>query len=334
MDGWIGAGAIGAYRTIWEMDTLQVKVCGITNEAGVEACLSLGVDHLGFNFVGSSKRFVAPAAAKALAARARGRCQLVGVFMDQRREEILEVLREVPLDAVQLHGAESPAFCASMPIPVWKVFAVGLGWDASAVAGYGGVAARLYDTAAKTGGSGGTGKAFDWNLLPADPGHPWFLAGGLSPQNLGSAITLCRPDGIDLNSGVESAPGIKDPAKLRAAMDIVSVWKTQAVVVGLPGRPAPNAEVEGTLWPCWTLGLERREPELESRGLLDLLEVHDRLVLDLRYCERSPADLAHELIQWQMVARERGHRLKFRLSEPVLAALIRMSIAPVLEIVD
>ena len=332
--GWIGAGAIGADRPKGEMGTLQVKVCGITNEAGVEACLSLGVDHLGFNFVGSSKRFVAPATAKMLAARARGRCQLVGVFMDQRREDILEILREVPLDAVQLHGAESPAFCASMPIPVWKVFAVGLGWDASAVAGYGGVAARLYDTAAKTGGSGGTGKAFDWNLLPADPGHPWFLAGGLSPQNLGNAITLCRPDGIDLNSGVESAPGIKDPAKLRAAMDIVSVWKTQAVVVGLPGRPAPNVEVEGNLWPCWALGLERREPELESRGLLDLLEVHDRLVLDLRYCERSPTDLAHELIQWQMVARERGHRLKFRLSEPVLAALIRMSIAPVLEIVD
>lgn len=86
--------------------------------------------------------------------------------------------------------------------------------------------------------------------------------------------------------------------------------------------------------PCWTLGIERRGPELELRGLLDLLEVHDRLVLDLRSCDRAPADLAHELIQWQMCARERGRQLKFRVSEPILAALIRMSIAPVLEIVD
>lgn len=311
-----------------------MKVCGITDEAGVDSCLALGVDHLGFNFVRSSKRYVLPEKAKLLADRAQGRCQLVGVFMDQTRDEILEILRSVPLDAVQLHGNESPEFCRSMPVPVWKVFAVGLGWDSSAPAAYPGVSARLYDTATKSGGSGGTGKAFDWNLLPSDPGHPWFLAGGLTPENLGNAITLRRPDGIDLNSGVESAPGIKDPEKLKAAMEVVSVWKTQAVVVGLPGRPAPNVEVDGLLWPSWTLGPQRRASELELRGLLDLLEIHDRLVLDLRLCDKNAAESAQDLIRWQMLAKERGRRLKFKVSEAMMATLIRLSVAPLLDLVD
>jgi len=314
--------------------TLLVKVCGITEIAGVDACLELGVHHLGFNFVPASKRFIAPSAAKQLAKRSTGRAHLVGVFMDQPRETILEVLESVPLDAIQLHGSESPEFCRSLPIPVWKVFAVGLGWDPSSLSNYADVSTHLFDTAARNGVSGGTGKTFDWNLLPSNPHHPWFLAGGLTPENLGEAVTFCRPDGVDLNSGVESSPGIKDPAKLAAAMEIVSVWSTQAVVVGLPGRPGPDIEVDGALWRSWRLDSVHREPDIESRGLLDLLALHDHLVIDLSSRAANPASMASELIHWQMLAREHGRQIKFRIAESTMEALVRMSVVPLLDLVD
>lgn len=303
--------------------------------AGVDDCLKLGVDHLGFNFVKSSRRYIDPRRAKPLAERARGQAQLVGVFMDQPLEEILNVLETVPLDAVQLHGSESPRMCAQLPIPVWKVFAVGLGWDPSVISRYPDVAVRLFDTAAKNGVSGGTGKIFDWNLLPSHPEHPWYLAGGLAPDNLSTAITLCRPDGVDLNSGVESAPGIKDPVKLRAAMDILSVWKTQAVVVGLPGRPAGTVHVEGAMWPCWKVGSQRQEESIEMRGLLDLLEIHHFLVLDLgERWNHSFAEVSSDLIRWQMLARENGRQVRFRVPDSIMESLVRMSVVPLLELVD
>ena len=314
--------------------TVQVKVCGITEEIGLDSCLQLGVDHLGFNFVRSSRRHVDLDRARRLAERAGGHCQLVGVFMNQPREEILQVLENVPLDAVQLHGVESPEFCASMPVPVWKVFAVGKGWDPSDLARYPDVAVRLFDTASHAGMSGGTGKAFDWNLLPAHPDHPWFLAGGLTPENLAGAVTLCRPDGVDLNSGVETSPGIKDPIRLAAAMAVISSLRSQVTGVGLPGRPSPNVEVEGSLWPCWKLDAQCGDPEAELRGVIGLLEIHDRLVLDLSARTGHAAELAQQLMHWQMHAKERGHHLKFRISESAMEGLVRLSLGSLLEIVD
>jgi len=254
--------------------------------------------------------------------------------MDQPRETILEVLESVPLDAIQLHGSESPDFCRSLPIPVWKVFAVGLGWDPTVLSGYNDVSTHLFDTAAQHGASGGTGRTFDWNLLPQNPHHPWFLAGGLTPENLGDAITMCRPDGVDLNSGVESAPGIKDPEKLAAAIEIISVWGTRAVIVGLPGRPGSEINIEGTLWPSWRLDPVRQDPDVETRGLLDLLELHERLVIDWSSRPVHPASMAAELIHWQMLARERGRQIKFRIADSTMEALVRMSVVPLLDIVD
>lgn len=314
--------------------TVQVKVCGITEEAGLDRCLQLGVDHLGFNFVRTSRRFVDLERARHLAERAGGNCQLVGVFMNQSRDEILQVLENVPLDAIQLHGHESPEFCASLPIPVWKVFAVGAGWDPRELDRYPGVAVRLFDTASRDGQSGGTGKIFDWNLLPSQAQHPWFLAGGLTPENLAGAITLCRPDGVDLNSGVESAPGVKDPERLSAAMAIISSLRAQVVGVDLPGRPSPNVEVDGSLWPCWKLDARRGEPETELRGVMSLLEVHGRLVVDLSARDGHAAEIASELMRWQMLAKERGHQVKFRISESTMEGLVRLSLGNLLEIVD
>ncbi len=212
-------------------------MCGITDFQGVDACIGVGVDQIGLNFVPSSRRFVDLDTAVKLADRVCRRVPLVGVFMDQTKEEIDQVLKKVPLDAIQLHGHESPEFCTRMERPVWKVFSVGYGWDPSIVRAYSTVAVHLYDTAAPNGRSGGTGKTFDWSLLPSNSPLPWYIAGGLTAENISNAINLHRPDGLDLNSGVESAPGVKDPAKLEAVMAIISAWRTQAVVVGLPGRP-------------------------------------------------------------------------------------------------
>jgi phosphoribosylanthranilate isomerase len=300
----------------------------------LDACIRLGVDHVGLNFVPSSPRHVDFETARRLADRIGGRLPVVGVFKDQPIEEIEAALREVPLDAIQLHGTESPKFCARVNRPVWKVFSVGRGWDPSAVRAYSGVAVHLYDTAASDGSSGGTGKVFDWSLLPTRSSVPWYVAGGLRAENITSAITLHRPDGLDLNSGVESAPGVKDPAKLEAVMEIVSAWRTQAVVVGLPGRPAEWKLVEGEKLPCWKVAALRESPETEIRGLLDLLEIHGRLVLDLTAREGDIQQFAIELMHWQMIARERGSHLMFKLGEEMEEAVVRSSLGGLLELVD
>lgn len=309
-------------------------MCGITDFAGIDACVQFGVDHIGLNFVPTSPRKVDVETAGYLANRVHGRVPLVGVFRDQTVEEIEQVLRKVPLDAIQLHGKESPALCAKLGLPVWKVFSIGRGWDPAVLRPYAGVAVRLFDTAGPAGASGGTGRTFDWSLLPSTSPHPWYLAGGLRPDNIATAITLHRPDGLDLNSGVESAPGIKDPEKLEAAMAIISVWRTQAVVVGLPGRPGASCTVGEETWPSWKVGEERQSPETETRGLMDLLEIHKHLVLDLTARHGDSQQLAIELMRWQMIAHERGTRLKFRLGEDMIEAMVRNSLGGLLELVD
>ena len=309
-------------------------MCGITDFSGVDACIGVGVDHIGLNFVPSSRRHVDLDHAVKLADRIAGRIPLVGVFMDQTLEEIEQVLRKVPLDAIQLHGHESPEFCARVGRPVWKVFSVGHGWDPSIVRGYSAVATHLSDTASTDGKSGGTGKTFDWSQLPSRSSLPWYLAGGLKVENIPNAITLHRPDGLDLNSGVESAPGIKDPAKLEAVMEIISAWRTQAVVVGLPGRPVDGWSVNGEMWPCWKVSPARESPEVEIRGLLDLLEIHGHLVLDLSARAGDAQQMAIELMHWQMIAREKGRHLKFKLGEEMVEAMVRSSLGGLLELVD
>lgn len=309
-------------------------MCGITDFGGVDACLALGVDHIGLNFVPASRRYVDLETAHRLANRVAGKIPLVGVFVDPSLEEIEAILRKLPLEAIQLHGSESPEFCSQVRRKVWKVFHIGRSWDPAQLKPYAGVDVHLFDTAAAGGGSGGTGVAFDWSLLPFNPPHPWFLAGGLGPHNVANAINLHRPDGIDLNSGVETSPGIKDPAKLEAVMDIVSVWRTQAVVVGLHGRPGEGVLVNGEMWPCWNVHEVRESPETEIRGLLDLLEIHGRLVLDLSKRSGDIQQIAIELMHWQMIAKERGAKLKFRLGEAMVEAVVRNSLSGLLEIVD
>jgi phosphoribosylanthranilate isomerase len=201
----------------------RIKICGVTVAADAAHAVIAGADLLGLNFWPRSRRFLAAdrAPAIAAAARAAGAVQLVGVFVNQPVAEIAAIAAAVGLDVVQLHGDETTADAAAVAAatgrPVWKAIAVGAPGDLAGLAAWS-VAAILLD--APTAGRGGAGVVFDWSLARdarrAHPARPLVLAGGLAPHNVAAAIAAVEPWAVDVASGVESAPGIKDPAKVTA----------------------------------------------------------------------------------------------------------------------
>ena len=200
----------------------QVKICGITREEDALVAAEKGADFLGFIFVPSTPRYVEPERAAAIAARIRERetgPKIVGVFRDASVDYMREVGSLVGVDYVQLHGTESDDDIRAIGIPTIKTFRVGEALpDTTAVPSADWL---LFDTYEERR-SGGTGRRFDWSLLAGYPRNkPFFLAGGLSPENVGGAISLVRPDGIDISSGVEAEPGIKDHAKLEKLFERV-----------------------------------------------------------------------------------------------------------------
>jgi len=194
------------------MSIVRVKICGITRAEDALAAARLGADALGFNFWPGSKRFVAPTAARAIVARLPPFVVPVGVFVNQPEEEILAVARETGVRVLQLHGDEPPALCARLPLPVVKAIRVDAVRSLSALASYE-VAAFLLDTPSR--GFGGSGAPFDWSLAEGvSEVAPVILAGGLTPENVAEAIRAVRPYAVDVAGGVESAPGVKDLARL------------------------------------------------------------------------------------------------------------------------
>lgn len=299
----------------------------------MEACIASGVDHVGLNFVPGSPRFVDFDKAEELAELARGRVHLVGVFRNQSQEHVVEAARRVKLDAVQLHGNEPPQFCINLPYPVWKAFGVSLGWDAALPSRYRGVAVRLFDTASG-GQTGGIGRPFDWSLLPSQAQRPWYLAGGLSLDNIVSALESCHPDGIDLNSGLETAPGVKSPELIEAMMMQLAPWRNTAAVPK-PGKAGPSVVIDDLAWAVWELPVRQPAGDQEALWILDLLQTHGgRLVVDARFRDGDPGDLVSSLMSMQMAARGRGGRLKFRLSDDAMRVILSASLATVLELVD
>jgi phosphoribosylanthranilate isomerase len=188
---------------------MKIKICGLTRLEDAQRAAALGADFLGFIFVKESPRYRdAEHVAKIAEGLGANRPKLVGVFRDDDVETIRAVAARVPLDFVQLHGAEADDDIRAIGLPVFKTLHVG---DA------------LPDTTAHPAAEwllfdspgGGTGKRFDWSLLNLySRTKPFLLAGGITPDNVAAAISLVRPDAIDLASGVESEPGIKDHAKL------------------------------------------------------------------------------------------------------------------------
>ena len=205
--------------------TTKVKICGLRDEAGLDAALNAGADYVGFVFFPRSPRNVAPAVARQLADRARGRAKTVALLVDPDDQLLEEVVGAVDPDIIQLHGAESPARVGEVAKrfgkPVMKAVAVANADDVSAALSYRGVAERiLFDAkplpSEGSGLPGGNGIAFDWQALAGlEDGLDFMLAGGLTPLNVAEAVRLTRAPAVDVSSGVESRPGEKDPDLIR-----------------------------------------------------------------------------------------------------------------------
>jgi phosphoribosylanthranilate isomerase len=210
---------------------LEVKICGINALAALDAALEAGADLVGLVFFPPSPRAVAPDVALRLAARARGRAQIAALVVDADDKLLADVVAQANPDLLQLHGAESPARVAAVRArfgrPVIKAIPVAAAADLSIVPAYEAVADRiLFDARPPKDATrpGGHGRAFDWTLLARlARNKPMMLSGGLTAETVATAIAIVRPDGIDVSSGVERAPGEKDPEKIarfvRAARD-------------------------------------------------------------------------------------------------------------------
>ncbi|MCX7017545.1 MAG: phosphoribosylanthranilate isomerase [bacterium] len=194
---------------------VKIKICGMTNAEDALACARADADYLGYVFSPGSKRFVQPDAAAALVARVRSEFPQifhVGVFVDQDISHVLDAAEQARLDVVQLHGSESPEYCARIMAAGFlliNAFRFGAGAPTADWAVYSKTDFLLCDTYDPSQ-AGGTGHAFDRCLMPPDfPLERAFVAGGLNPDSVGNVIKLFRPYGVDVSSGVEIAPGRK-----------------------------------------------------------------------------------------------------------------------------
>lgn len=198
----------------------RIKFCGLTRGEDVRTAIELGVDAIGFVFTRKSRRFVEPARARGLRNELPPFVSAVALFMDDEPDWIEEIVATVQPDLLQFHGEESPQFAARFARPYLKAVPMASITDAAAYAErYVDARGFLLDSHA-SGESGGSGAAFEWSKTPR-LAWPIVLAGGLDARNVGQAIALVRPCAVDVSSGIESAPGVKDAAKMRAFVEAV-----------------------------------------------------------------------------------------------------------------
>ena len=196
------------------MSRVRIKFCGITREVDALQACALGVDALGFVFTRRSPRYIEPSLARAIRRSLPPFVTTVALFMDDDPAWVTEAVSIAGADIVQFHGSEAPADCARTARPWIKAVAMASEPDvASYAARYVGACAFLLDAHA-AGQQGGSGRRFDWSRVPALD-HPLILAGGLEPDNVAEAIARTRPYAVDVSSGIESAPGVKDAARMR-----------------------------------------------------------------------------------------------------------------------
>ena len=204
---------------------IQVKICGLRDSDGVRAAVDAGARYLGFNFFPKSPRYVTPQQAGELAVQVPVGVAKVGLVVDADDALLDQIMAQVPLDFIQLHGHETPERVAQVRgrygLPVIKVLGVAQASDLDPIDAYSAVADQLLIDAKPPKGAvlpGGNGVAFDWKLLAGRKywTKPWMLAGGLTPENVAEAIKLTGARQVDVSSGVESAPGVKDAGLVRA----------------------------------------------------------------------------------------------------------------------
>lgn len=200
----------------------RVKICGITDPDDARDAVEVGADAVGLNFYERSPRFVSSAQASKIIEALPAFVSVVGVFVNHPNPQGLEDLAlSLGLHAVQLHGNESPDYCSMIQrVKVIKAFRVDSNFKAEALKNY---STTMFLLDSGTGAQfGGTGKVFDWNQARGANTFGWIvLAGGLTPENVGQAVVQLRPFGVDVSSGVESAPGKKDYEKMRRFIETV-----------------------------------------------------------------------------------------------------------------
>lgn len=205
-------------------DMVRVKICGVTTPADARLCAQLGAQAIGLNFYPKSPRAISPFDAEKIVRDLPPFVSTVGVFVDWEAGPVVALCQALRLSFAQLHGKESPQVAREVArkIPVIKAFRLAQGGILPDFAKFKSASAFLLD-ASSAGEYGGTGQTTDWLLAgKAAVLHRIVLAGGLTPGNVAEAITAVRPYAIDVASGVETRPGRKDPAKLRALFDAVN----------------------------------------------------------------------------------------------------------------
>jgi phosphoribosylanthranilate isomerase len=205
--------------------TAKIKICGLTRLEDAELAVQSGAWAIGMVFHPDSPRQVELERAAEIATAFRRRCEVVGVFVNSPLDDVLRTLGSVPLTTLQLHGDEGPSYCAEAGRRSGlKVIKAVRAKDVHAVR-----ALSSYNTdfhmidAYVPGTYGGTGERFDWELAAAHPGDtPLVLSGGLTAENVGQALAVARPYAVDVSSGVESSPGVKDSYRMQAFFEAVS----------------------------------------------------------------------------------------------------------------
>jgi phosphoribosylanthranilate isomerase len=201
--------------------TVKVKICGLTKEASLEVALACGADMVGIVFFPPSPRNVTASLAGTLAARARGRAKIVALMVDPSDAAVERAVAAAAPDLIQLHGAETPQRVAAIRRrwgPVIKAVAVATSDDVARALAYGEAADMiLFDARAPADSSrpGGNGAAFDWRTLAGTGAAPFVLSGGLTPDNVAAAIRVTGAAVVDVSSGVERRPGVKDDELIR-----------------------------------------------------------------------------------------------------------------------
>lgn len=192
----------------------RIKLCGMTRAEDVRQAVALGVDYIGLIFADRSPRRLSVAPAQALRSLLPPAVAAVALVMDTPRDAIEVIVSELRPDYLQFHGSEEEGFCAGFGVPYFKAIAMGDGGDPRvAMARFPSAHGFVLDGHG-AGEAGGSGRRFDWTRLPRDGGRPILLAGGLSADNVALALRTAQPWGVDVSSGIELAPGVKDATRM------------------------------------------------------------------------------------------------------------------------
>ena len=210
---------------------IPIKVCGITSLSDAEMVIDLGVSAVGFIFYDKSPRSISIEKAKSISNNISDSVHRVGVFVNNSFDFINRAISQVSLSSIQLHGDETPKFCTHFDVPIIKALRISNKKNFQNLNEYQ-VKGLLFDSSSK-GLYGGSGKTFNWSLLKKFSNEiPFILSGGLNPENVKSAVNQIFPSAIDVNSGVESSPGVKDLLRIKKLMKELSSTKDTGFTFG------------------------------------------------------------------------------------------------------